>query len=81
MHKPGDLIEFDGRLAAVIAVAGQSLASTDGLQIVPEDHVALWFGDAAAKRSSRGGTGGHVPELWTVPAGYCRPAPKPIVRH
>jgi hypothetical protein len=81
MHYRGDLIEIDGLLAVVVAVAGEDIQTDDGMACVPEDHLALWFGDPAAKRISQGGTGDHVPEVWTVPADYCRAAMNPNVRH
>jgi hypothetical protein len=69
----GQLVEFDGLLAVVVA--------TDADRWVPEDHVALWFGEPQAIRKSQGGPGGLQPEVWTVPADYCAPAADPVVRH
>jgi hypothetical protein len=69
----GQLVELDGLLAAVVG--------TDEDAWVPEDHVALWFGDPQSVRKSQGGPGGLQPELWTVPAEYCTLAADPVVRH
>ena len=69
----GDLIEFDGLLAVVVGAAGEPG--------VPEDHIKLWFGEPQSDRISQGGSGGHVPIVWTVPEKYCHPTPPPDVRH
>lgn len=69
----GQLVELDGLLAAVVG--------TDADPWVPEDHVALWFGEPRAVRKSEGGPGGLRPEVWTVPADLCTPAARPVVRH
>jgi hypothetical protein len=69
----GQLVELDGLLAVVVA--------SDAEPWVPEDHVALWFGEPHARRKSEGGKGGLQPEVWTVPAEYCTPAAKPVIRH
>jgi len=69
----GQLVELDGLLAAVVG--------TDEDAWVPEDHVALWFGDPRGVRVSQGGSGGLHPEVWTVPAEYCVAAAEPVVRH
>jgi hypothetical protein len=71
--RPGELIEFDGLLAAVVATAGEPMPYTQGAEIVPEGHIALWFGDPGAKRISQGGTGGHAAVIHTVPTELCRP--------
>jgi hypothetical protein len=73
MFRKGDLVEIDGLLAVVVG--------TGGAVGVPEDHVAVWFGEPRGKRLSEGGRGGLVPEVWTVPAEYCRPARAPEVKH
>lgn len=69
----GQLIEFDGIPAVIVG-----LSSDIG---VPEDHVALWFGNSNATRKSQGGNGGIVPEVWTVPASLCEPGTAPTFRH
>jgi hypothetical protein len=69
----GELVELDGLLAAVVG--------TDREDWVPEDHVALWFGDPQGVRKSQGGPGGLIPEVWTVPAEYCSAARAPDVCH
>ncbi len=68
--KRGDLVELDGRLAVVVGVEGDP--------DVPEDHIAVWFGDPRCEPSSVGGT---RPEVWTVPAEYFIPAGAPIWKH
>lgn len=66
-------MDFDGVLAAVVGVEGDPE--------VPEDHVALWFGEPRGERKSRGGAGGLRPLVLTIPAEYCEPALAPDVRH
>jgi hypothetical protein len=62
----GDMVTFDGLLAAVVGVEGDPN--------VPEGHLLLWFGDPTAKRASEGGTPKTCAEAWTVPAEYCSQA-------
>ena len=62
--KIGDFVEMDGLLAVVVA--------TEECSNVPEDHLGLWFGDPKTTRISEGGLGGSTPEVWTVPAEYCK---------
>lgn len=69
----GDLVEIDGLLAVVVGVAGEPG--------VPEDHIAVWFGDPHCVRKSLGGVGGQQPEIWTVPAQYFALAAEPIWNH
>ena len=71
--KRGDLVELDGLLAVVVGVEGDLN--------VPQDHVAVWFGDPRCERKSEGGTGGKQPEIWTVPAEYWVAAAPPILKH
>ena len=69
----GDLVELDGLLAAVVGIEGDPK--------VPEEHVALWFGNPRCQRKSQGGACGQRPEVWTVPTEYCVPAADPVYRH
>ena len=69
----GNLVELDGLLAVVVGIEGDP--------DVPEEHVALWFGDPTGDRTPLGGTGRRQPELWTVPADYLRAAAPPVYRH
>jgi hypothetical protein len=78
MLRRGDLVELDGLLAVVVALAGELVGMGE---LVPEDHVALWFGTPPTERPSEGGEGGAIPEVWTVPADYCRAAPNPVIHH
>ena len=71
--KRGDLVELDGLLAVVVGI--------DGDPNVPEEHVALWFGDPRCVRRSEGGSGGLQPEVWTVPAEYLVAAAGAIYQH
>jgi hypothetical protein len=73
LWKRGDIVELDGLLAVVVGVNGDPN--------VPEDHVALWFGDPRTKRKSEGGPGGLRPEIWTVPEEYCIKSAKPVIKH
>ncbi len=69
----GAFIEFDGLLGVVVGIAGE--------HGVPEEHVAVWFGDPKGKRRSEGGLGGLRPEVWTVPIECCEQAAPPIISH
>lgn len=71
--KRGDLVEFDGLLAVVVGVEGDPQ--------VPDDHIALWFGTPQVKRKSRGGQGGHQPEVWLVPEECAIMAAAPVYKH
>jgi hypothetical protein len=55
MLRRGDFVELDGLLDVVVASAGEPDGAGD---LVPEDHVALWFGAPPTKRVSEGGEGG-----------------------
>ncbi len=81
MLRRGDLVEIDGQLAVVVGLAGETVESMDGDELVPDDHVALWYGEPCTERTSQGGKGGAVPEVWTVPLEYCRAASSPVLRH
>jgi hypothetical protein len=69
----GDLVELDGLLAVIVGIEGDPH--------VPDDHVAVWFGDPKCTRASQGGSGGMRPEVWTVPAEFLSPAAPPDYRH
>ncbi len=69
----GDFVSFDNLLAVVVGVEGDP--------DVPEDHVALWFGEPADERASHGGSHGLRPVMRTVPVGYCSAALEPEIRH
>jgi hypothetical protein len=69
----GDLVELDGLIGVVVFVFGDP--------DVPEEHIAVWFGDPKCTRISKGGTGGLHPELWTVPADLLKRAATPTIKH
>lgn len=71
--RKGDFVELDGLLAVITGVLGEPG--------VPDEHVALWFGDPRGKRKSEGGLGGNRPEIWTVPEALCVAAAEPLVKH
>ena len=81
MHtwKRGDLLELDGLLCVVVGVGGDPMAGTS--YTVPEDHIAVWFGDPRCVRKSEGGAGAQRPEVWTVPAEYFTGAEPPQWKH
>jgi hypothetical protein len=59
--KRGDLVLLNDRVAAIVGLGGEPG--------VPENHVALWYGEKIDSPSSD-------PVAWTVPAEFCLPAPK-----
>jgi hypothetical protein len=69
----GDFIEFDGLIAVVVGVSGEN--------DIPEDHLALWFGEENQTRVSQGGSGNIIPQVWTVPIELCSKARRPEVKH
>jgi hypothetical protein len=69
----GQLVELDGLLGVVVGVEGDP--------DVPEDHIAVWFGDPRCRRKSEGGLGGERPEVWTIPQEYFVSASAPIYKH
>jgi hypothetical protein len=69
----GDIVELDGLLAVVVGVEGDPN--------VPEDHLAVWFGDPQCKRISQGGKGRANPEVYTVPTEYFSLANEPVYKH
>ena len=73
MWSRGDFVELDGLLAVVVGVEGEPE--------VPDDHVAVWFGDPPSVRKSDGGSGGQSPEVWTVPADLLVRAAGPSIKH
>lgn len=69
----GDLVEMDGLLGVVVAVAGENN--------VAEDHAGVWFGAPECVRLSAGGTGGRSPEIWTVPEDVLQQAQPATWKH
>ena len=69
----GDFVEVGGLLAVVVGVEGD--------ENVPEEHVALWFGEPPSIRRSEGGAGNIIPEVWTVPVDVCLTAQSPKFFH
>ena len=65
--KRGDLVELDGKLGVVVGVAGDAN--------VPDEHLAVWFGN------SHGALGGRRHEVWTVPEEYFIAAQEPVYKH
>ena len=72
-YKTGDMIELDGLLGSVVGLP-------DGGN-VPEDHLAVWFGEPKCDRISAGGKGRRHPEIWIVPDEYCQHAEAPAYKH
>jgi hypothetical protein len=73
MFHIGTFVELDGLLGVVVGLSGENG--------VPDDHLALWFGEPQGRRKSEGGEGNLVPIVWTVPTEYCLPAKPPILQH
>lgn len=73
--KLGDFVEYDGLPAVLVGLEG------DVRYQVPEDHVALWFGEPQVERPSKGGPGGVSPLVYTVPIEYCDPGIKATAIH
>jgi len=69
----GDFVELDGLIAVVVGVSGEN--------DLPDDHIALWFGEDDQKRISQGGSGNVIPQVWTVPIELCMKARDPNIKH
>jgi len=77
MAQRGDLIELNGLPCVIIALAGESI----GDEQVPEEHVAVWYGDIEPTPTWEEGTGNVKTKVWTVPLEYCMPGQVPTVLH
>ena len=72
----GDLVELNGIPCVIIALAGERV----GLEQVPEDHVAVWYGHTSVTLAGEG-TSRLKPEVWTVPLEYIGQGQVPTVKH
>lgn len=72
----GDLVELNGVPCVIVALAGEQV----GMEQVPEDHVALWYGNAGVTPIEEG-PGQLPPEVWTVPLESIEKGQVPTVRH
>jgi hypothetical protein len=77
LFKLGEILEFDGLPCVVVGLSGDTIDDDK----VPEEHIAIWFGDSNAKRKSEGGEGGIRTEVWTIPEEYLEKGKEPLVRH
>ena len=73
--KLGDFLEMDGLPCVVVGLSGQSLADDE----VPEEHIAVWFGDRSAKQKSEDGR--IQVEVRTIPEEYFKKGPDPEIVH
>lgn len=69
----GDFVELDGLTAVIIATC----CDAD----IPEEHVAIWFGDPSASRKSEKNYSRISPEVWIVPIDVCLAGLRPIFKH
>jgi hypothetical protein len=77
--KLGDFLEMDGLPCVVVGLSGQSL--NDYEISVPEDHIAVWFGDSKAVRKSEGGLGCLSTDIHTIPEDCFDKGPHIVIRH
>ena len=77
--KLGDILLMDGLPCVVVGLSGQSL--NDYEIPVPEDHIAVWFGDSKAKRKSEGGLACLSTDVWTIPEDCFEKGPHIVVQH
>lgn len=75
--KRGDLVELNGLPCVIVGLAGECVGET----LVPEEHVAVWYGAADATPTAEAATGRAPTEVWTVPLEYVEPGHVPTVRH
>jgi hypothetical protein len=65
----GDILVLDGSHCVVVGLGGQALSNED----VPEEHIAVWFGELDAEQSKI--------QIRTVPEEYFKKGPEPLVVH
>ena len=75
--KKGDLVELNGLPCVIVGMAGECFGDEE----VPEEHVALWYGDTEPKPTWEGGTGKVKTVVFTVPIDCLEPGQVPRVRH
>jgi hypothetical protein len=75
--KRGDLVELNGLPCVIVGLAGEYF----GEEEVPEEHVAVWYGDIKPKPTWEGGLGNVQTEVYTVPIDCLEPGQVPTVRH
>jgi hypothetical protein len=79
--KLGDILELEwnNRHCVVVGLSGQIL---DGEE-VPEEHIAVWFGEIDNTASQEAGdvSGKSRMEVWTIPEEYFKKGPEPLVSH
>ena len=75
--KRGDLVELNSLPGVIVGLAGEHV----GDSLLPEDHVALWYGVPDATATGDGTTSRGSTEVWAVPLEYVEPGQVPTVRH
>ena len=72
----GDILLLAEKPCVVVGLSGQVVSG----QPVPDDHLAVWFGDGRPAQNRLAELVGRI-EVWTVPADYFDRGPTPIVSH
>ena len=77
--KLGDILELDGSHCVVVGLSGQILNKEE----VPEEHIAVWFGETAAVVPQETGEVAEESRIQvrTVPEEYFKRGPEPLVVH
>jgi len=75
----GDILELDGSHCVVVGLSGQTLNREE----VPEEHIAVWFGEIAATASPETDEVAEQSRIQvrTVPEEYFKKGPEPLVVH
>jgi hypothetical protein len=71
------MVEIGGHPCVIVALAGEFI----GIDKVPEEHVAVWFGDTIPKKPWEARLGDVKTKVRTVPLEYCVPGQVPSVYH
>ena len=69
----GDFVIQNGLLAVVVGIPGDPN--------VPEEHLALWYGEPQDQGALKDETGQERLKVYTVPAEYCHLGPEPVYLH
>lgn len=74
----GDILMLDDKPCVVVGLSGQVF----GEEEVPEDHIAVWFGDNKPNQSNSKHEQIKIGiEVWTIPAEYFKYGPTPVISH
>jgi hypothetical protein len=79
IFKLGEILDLDGSHCVVVGLGGQILSGEE----VPEEHIAVWFGEIATTISQESNEAAEQSRIQvrTVPEEYFKKGPEPLVAH